>query len=50
MLDIAKALLDAALSMYLFLTLLGLCCYIGFSLVAVYRLLIVASLVVEHGL
>ena len=51
MLDIAKALLHAALSMYLFLTLLGLCCCVGFSLVAMYRLLIVvASLAVEHGL
>ena len=47
-------------TMYLFLTLLGLCCYAGFSLaaaskgyslVAVHRfLIVVASLVVEYGL
>ena len=39
------------LSIYLFLAVLGLHCCMGFSLIAVHRLLTaVASLVAEHGL
>ena len=44
-------LLLSELFTYLFLAVLGLCCYMGFSLVAVRGLLIaVVSLVLEHRL